>query len=211
MGGVFGGVFLLNPAGLFHLSRQPGRLRQTLVHELVHVLQRSRSKPEDMDRIDANDTAKLNRLGPREYYNQEPLEAMALAKNAYDAMIAAGVDPLEALRKGTASRYSPIPVDSRRFDKYLYQYATGQGVTEAKSSEEVKSRCDDKPELDLCLEAKVLPDVSATDGFDATGWLLQASGPEIKSLVESQFKLGGIQFDPEQTKAFLAGLGTAVK
>jgi len=320
VGGVFGGVFLLNPAYLLQVIQQPGRLRQVIVHELIHALQRSRSKPEDMGRIDANDAAKLNRLGPEEYYNQEPLEAMALAKGAYDAMIAAGVDPLDALRKGTASRYSPIPgIDSRRFSTYLYQYATGQGVTESQDDFDAKevwemppvpafiqsdyndendpvfrgqnirvdfsavawlqrasfdqirklAHCgwggdypaDDvarglapenrdlrkffaivdwgfevhvdqraaeaflkqfRPEIyqqlrregeileaapATAVEAKTLPDVSATDGFDATGWLLQASDQEIESLVESQFKLDGIQFDPEQTKALLLETG----
>ena len=121
-GAAANGTVYLNPSAVFRCS--DFTLRQLITHELVHSGQRLKSDPGDLDRIERNDMAKLRRLGIQKYYCKEPLEAMALARNAYDTMRGAGVDIKAALRAGTAARYSPMPLgdDHRLFDKYLYAY-----------------------------------------------------------------------------------------
>ena len=132
-GGAAGdGTVYLNPLAVFNQSYSG--LKLLVTHELVHSGQRQRIKHGDLDQIERNDMAKLRKLGVQRYYRKEPLEAMALARNAYDAMLDAGVDIEAALRSGKAARYSPVPLGQyhRLFDKYLYAYwAAGNSQVQA--------------------------------------------------------------------------------
>ena len=128
-GGCIGTTFYVNPKALEHSGMSPEMVRSLVSHELVHVGQfkRALANGGDFDKIDARAMDLCRTKGPNAYYNEHPMEVMALAKGAYDAMKDKGMSRysmLTALRQDKAKNFAPIPIKqhNKLFNKYVYGY-----------------------------------------------------------------------------------------
>jgi hypothetical protein len=140
-GGVFGTTLYVNPKALKMMTFYPAQLRALVTHELVHAgqmkgVEASGGDPAD---VDAKALAFCAKGGTDTYYNNQHQEVMALAKNAYDAMVARGLgynQIMDYLRKDQAKNFSPYPMTkhNKMFNNYVHAYATkdqGAGMVES--------------------------------------------------------------------------------
>lgn len=130
-GGYTGDKLVINPNKLHLLQQNAPYMRTLISHELVHKGQMDRVRQAGQDPVaianKISDKYGAGKEGPVDVaaYTEEPIEAMALAKNAVDSMRRSGVDVQKGLRRGDARYHSPVPIHTggKRFHKYAYQYA----------------------------------------------------------------------------------------